>query len=130
MSITLLIAIAIGGAIGAISRFFISYTIAQHLTVLFPWGTIVANVTGCFLIGVITELTNWISLSSTLRTMLLVGILGAFTTFSTFTLETISLARDGEWFMVALNLTLNLFFGFLAWVLGLLLTRGFTRVIV
>lgn len=123
MSIATVVSVAIGGAFGAVSRFMISTAVAQRLPVVFPWGTLVANVIGCFILGALYEASSSITLSPTFRAMLSVGFIGALTTFSTFTLETVNLLREGEWNLVFLNVAGSLVFGFVACVLGLWAVR-------
>lgn len=102
------IAVAAGGAIGAVLRFAISRGAAQALGAGFPWGTLFVNALGAFAIGI---LVAWFSLrlnvSPALRAMVLTGLLGALTTFSTFSLETLELARSGAVARAAMNVGVN-----------------------
>ena len=87
--ISLLIAVALGGAIGSSFRFLVSYFL--------PFGTLIVNLTGSFLIGLISALVSEkFSVSPELRLLLITGMLGGFTTFSTFSYESVSLLVGGE----------------------------------
>jgi CrcB protein len=101
-----IIGVALGGALGASSRYFIDRLIEQHTFSVFPWATFTINLTGCFLIGVITEaLVDRHHLPAWIRVGLVVGVIGGYTTFSTFAQESLTLleARD---FAVTLTYTL------------------------
>ncbi len=89
--------VILGAAIGASARYVLSGWISSATTGDFPWGTLAVNLLGCLIIGVawgVGEHGDW---SIGLRTFLFVGILGSFTTFSSFGLETLSLIRGGGW---------------------------------
>lgn len=88
--------IAIGGAVGAVLRYLVCGIISNYTRPDFPWGTMVVNVTGAFLIGIIWHIFEKSSLTPEMRMLYMTGVLGAFTTFSTFALETLNLFRDGE----------------------------------
>jgi CrcB protein len=91
------LAVALGGAIGSVLRFVISTAATNRFGPGFPMGTFAINVTGSFAIGVVAELalTRAFGVSAEVRTFLVVGILGGYTTFSSFTLESLNLLRDG-----------------------------------
>jgi CrcB protein len=99
--------IAIGGAIGSVGRFWLSGLIANRFGATFPWGTIIVNVTGCLVIGFFNTLTGtegrWL-VSPTTRTFFMIGICGGYTTFSSFSLQTLNLANDGEWLYAGANI--------------------------
>lgn len=108
----LLAAIAAGGAIGALGRHYVNVLALAWFGTAFPWGTLTVNIAGSFLMGVFVELSALVwSPGPTLRAMLTVGMLGAFTTFSTFSLETALLYERGQLglaaFYVLLSLTLS-----------------------
>ena len=88
-----------GGFLGAIARYLLSGFVQQRAAGLFPWGTLVVNVTGCFLMGVLAELAESRGyLSAEQRAFMVVGVLGGFTTFSAFSLDSALLIERGEWF--------------------------------
>ena len=102
--------VGLGGALGSIARFWASGFVARHIGETFPVGTLVVNVTGSFLIGFFATLTGpegrWL-VSPGARTFFMVGICGGYTTFSSFSLQTLNLARDGEWFQAGANAVLS-----------------------
>lgn len=84
------------GFFGAVARYQLDGLISRHTDGAFPWGTFVVNLSGCFVLGLIsTLLVGRMVADSALRTALTVGFLGAYTTFSTFTLQGVRLAQDG-----------------------------------
>jgi CrcB protein len=102
--------IALGSALGGISRFWLSGVIARTFGETFPWGTLIVNVSGSFLIGLIAALTGpdgRVFASSTARLALMAGFCGGYTTFSSFSLQTLSLAQDGDWIGVGANIVLS-----------------------
>lgn len=129
MSPSLLVSVALGGAAGAVGRFLVSYAVAQRLAVVFPWGTLVVNVAGSYLLGALYEVSAVVTLDTNLRAMVTIGFVGAFTTFSTFALETVTLLRDGEWGLVAANVTASLFLGLAACLLGVWTVRLAVRLV-
>ncbi len=88
--------IILGGGVGAISRYGLSRLIAQAHNDPFPWGTFVVNVVGAFLIGFLYQLFDRVFVSSEFKNFLTVGLVGAFSTFSIFTIEAVVLFREGE----------------------------------
>jgi CrcB protein len=82
-------------AVGAPSRYLLDGWVQDRTSGAFPWGTFIVNVSGCMLLGVLTGLGQYHELDATTRTVLGTGGLGAYTTFSTFTFETVRLAEDG-----------------------------------
>jgi fluoride exporter len=102
-----LLCIAIGGAVGSLLRYGLSGAVYSYSTSIFPWGTLSVNLVGSLVIGLLWGLFEVIVVSTSLKALLLVGVLGGFTTFSTFTLETFSLLRDGEVKMALLNIFLS-----------------------
>ena len=92
--------IFVGGGLGSLARFALSAVIAQRFGETFPWGTFVVNVLGSFVIGFFATLTGTESryfVGPTGRQFFMTGVLGGFTTFSSFSLQTLNLAREGDW---------------------------------
>jgi CrcB protein len=113
-----------GGGAGAMLRYALSLWVDARSGPGFPWGTFAVNVTGCFAIGVLATLADehaWIS--PTARLLLVSGLLGGFTTFSTFGMETWQLIEDGAGWLALANAGGSLAAGVAAVVLGALLTR-------
>lgn len=107
MPLQMYLAVATGGAVGTAARFFLSGLIANAFGQTFPWGTLIINVTGSFIIGFFGTLTGpdgRVLVSGTVRQFVMVGICGGYTTFSSFSLQTLSLAQDGEWLYAAGNI--------------------------
>ncbi len=99
--------IALGGAIGSTGRYWLSGIIAQAFGETFPWGTLIVNVTGSFVIGFFAVLTGpdgRVYASSIIRQFVIVGICGGYTTFSSFSLQTLNLMNDGEWLRAGSNI--------------------------
>jgi len=122
--------VTIGGATGALARYWLSGWIQGVSGGVFPLGTLVVNIVGCLLLGVGMQGMEVLPVSAALRTMLTVGFLGAFTTFSTFSYETVTLLRDGDWTRAALYTAVSVGLGLAAVVAGMavasavLATRG------
>ncbi|MBI1196119.1 MAG: fluoride efflux transporter CrcB [Gammaproteobacteria bacterium] len=119
-----LIAIALGGAAGAVLRYEASTTVYRVLGQAFPYGTLTVNTVGSLCMGFLYVLfLDRFPASPELRALLLVGLLGAFTTFSTFSLETLNLLEQGESIKALLNVLLSVVLCIgSAWV-GLILGR-------
>jgi fluoride exporter len=102
--------VALGGALGSVARYGVSLGAARWLGIAFPWGTLFVNVAGSFAIGVLGGLimTDERALGVEARAFVMVGILGGFTTFSSFSLETLALARNGAFGAAAANAGLSL----------------------
>lgn len=110
--------VGIGGFIGAIARYTITSNTQKLITSQLPYGTLLVNVLGGFLIGVIMELSLNTNMSPNLKLLLTTGILGGLTTFSTFSHETISLFYSGNYLYGFLNVVLNLVLSFVGVVIG------------
>lgn len=116
--------VGIGGFIGASLRYIISIQSIKWFGTNFPVGTLIVNVLGGFLMGVIMQLsTDTALISPNQRLILTTGILGGLTTFSTFSLETTNLFGDAKYVLGTLNISLNLFFSLLGLILGKLLIQ-------
>jgi len=119
-----LIAIAAGGAIGALLRYWVSSGVHLVAGRSFPYGTLTVNVLGSLLIGLLYVLFNErFELAAPWRALLMVGVLGAFTTFSTFSMETLELLEQGEVVKALLNVLLNVGLCVLAAWIGVIITR-------
>ncbi len=115
--------VALGGACGSLLRYLASGTIYLYLGASFPYGTLFVNILGSFIIGVLSELVTYFSWGPSIRSFLLIGLLGGFTTFSSYSIETVNLFRDGEIIMASLNLFLNNLLSISLALLGLVGTR-------
>jgi len=119
-----LVWLALAGAIGTLARYGLAGFVHKINGVSFPWGTVVVNLVGCFLAGLFWSLfeNRW-SVSGETRTIVLVGFMGAFTTFSALIFETGELFRSAEWLRAAANLTMQNGLGFFALFIGAALGR-------
>lgn len=102
--------IALGSAIGGVLRFWCSGAIARAFGETFPWGTLCVNIVGSFLIGLVAVSTGpdgRLIVGPAARQLVMVGVFGGFTTFSSFSLQTLNLARDGEWALAGANILLS-----------------------
>ena len=94
---SLLVWIALGGALGALARYGLGGWVQGGTAGTFPWGTLVVNVLGCFLLGFAFRMLQFSVLPPALRGAVTVGFLGAFTTFSTFSVEAVGLIQEERW---------------------------------
>ncbi|NOQ80153.1 MAG: fluoride efflux transporter CrcB [Gammaproteobacteria bacterium] len=118
-------AIAAGGAFGAIMRFWVSGGVYAWLGRDFPYGTLSVNVIGSFFIGIASILlTEKLTLTAEVRSFVMIGFLGAFTTFSTFSLETLFLLQEGLLIKAAGNILTNVLFCIMATWGGMILARS------
>ncbi len=107
------IVIGLGGALGSMLRFGLGTLIdsnVQKTGYIFPWGTIVVNITGCFVIGFIFTISGGegrLMLSTLTRQFIMIGILGGYTTFSSFSLQTLTLAQSGQMWGALANVLLS-----------------------
>jgi CrcB protein len=121
--------VCLGGALGTGARFLISSGMARAFGPQFPRGTILVNVTGSFLIALVLELSlRTGAISPTMRIFLATGVMGGYTTYSSFNQETLRLAEDGSYALAALNLGLTVLACLVAGVLGLLAARALSGV--
>ena len=120
-----LVVIALGGAFGAIMRFFVSSGVYHWLGRGFPYGTLTVNILGSFLIGLLTEalVLQRIAITMEYRAAILVGFMGSFTTFSTFSLETLYLLEQGNLLKASLNIVISVCACIFAVWIGLLAGR-------
>ena len=123
-----ILAIALGGSFGALSRYFVSKMIANFTGGSFPWGTLTVNAVGAFILGFLYVFFDRLIVPDAVKSFMAIGFLGAFTTFSTFALESVNLFRDGEIKYGIMNILLNNVIGIIAVLAGLFLARFiFTR---
>jgi fluoride exporter len=102
--------IAIGSALGGMGRYLCTGLAARFIGETFPWGTLIENVVGSFIIGFFATLTGpdgRLFVGSITRQFVLVGFCGGYTTFSSFSLQTLNLMQDGEWAYAGLNITVS-----------------------
>ena len=100
-----------GGGLGSLARWGLSGFVANRFGQTFPWGTLIVNITGCFVIGLFATATGpdgrWMA-PAPFRQFFMLGVCGGYTTFSSFSLQTLNLAEDGEWFRAGANAVLSL----------------------
>ncbi len=120
--------VAIGGALGSVARFWMSGIIASKFGETFPWGTIIVNVVGSFVIGFLAALNipegRW-QLAPGARVFLMIGVCGGYTTFSSFSLQTLRLMQEREWLYAGGNILLSMTACLVAVWLGYLLGATF-----
>lgn len=114
-----LILIALGGMTGALARYGLSRFVQLSVNQIFPWGTLFVNLSGSLAIGLFYELFDRAVIPSDLRSLITIGFLGAYTTFSTYSLETINLLREGEIRLCLINVILSNVLGLVLVVLGM-----------
>jgi CrcB protein len=102
--------VALGSVLGGTARFWLSGLVARRVGETFPWGTVVVNVSGAFLLGILAASAATHGIFANLRPwqFAAIGILGTYTTVSSFSLQTLALARDGEMMRAACNIMLSL----------------------
>jgi fluoride exporter len=123
--------VAAGSMVGGISRFWVSRVVAERVGETFPWGTIFINISGSFVIGLLAALTQpdgrWSTSRSFVTQLCMVGICGGYTTFSSFSLQTLNLVRAGQWLSAGGNIAISvvacLMAVWLGFMLGLVINR-------
>jgi CrcB protein len=123
--------IALGGALGSVGRYALSGLVAERTGGTFPWGTLAINVSGSFIIGLLAALAEPGSrryVGPTGRAFLMYGVCGGYTTFSSFSLQTLELIHEGDWAKAGLNafasVALCLIAVWLGYLIGLSLNNG------
>jgi fluoride exporter len=111
--------LVVGGAVGASARYLVTRAVQTRTRSELPWGTVVVNVTGAFLLGVVTGAGIHHGLTETSRTVLGVGFCGAYTTFSTLAVETVRLVEDGAVSAAVRNLVISVAVGLIAAAAGM-----------
>ena len=120
--------IAIGSALGGVARYGLSRAVALRYGDTFPWGTLVVNVVGSWVIGLFAALTaamGPLGNEPAARQLVIVGLCGGYTTFSSFSLQTLNLSRGGEWLSAAANTLASVVLCYLAAWLGFVLGGRF-----
>ena len=115
----MLLYIAAGGAAGTLARYALAGWVHSHTASAFPWGTFAVNAIGSLLIGFTVRVLEVAAVTTELRALLTLGLLGGFTTFSTYTWESVALIRDGEWAQAAGYALGSLIVGLIAVILGI-----------
>jgi CrcB protein len=112
--------VGIGGFIGAMLRYLVGGFVQQlSQSIHFPYGTLTVNIVGCFFLGLLSHLAELnIGVTSEVRLMVMIGLLGSFTTYSTFCNETMNLMQDQRFFLALVNIGVHLFLGLGAVMLG------------
>jgi len=113
--------VALGGALGSVARYGCGALAARLVGIAFPWGTLFANVTGSFVIGVLAALLTTDGrqlIAGDARAFLMIGLLGGFTTFSSFSVDTLNLARSGAWGAATANVVASVALSLIAVWLG------------
>lgn len=126
MPFQLYLVVMLGGALGSALRMFASQWMSDHVTATFPLGTLFVNVTGSFVIGIfggLTEPDGPLLVHPLVRQGVMVGVCGGYTTFSSFSIQTLELARDGEWLYAGANVLLSTALCLVAVWLGLISAR-------
>ena len=124
MQLGILLAVALGGALGSLLRYFVAGAVQSATWPGFPWGIFVVNVTGGFAMGIIVELSALkLNLTPEVRAFLTVGILGGYTTFSTFSLDSALLIERGDYSGAALYIAGSALLSILALFAGLWFVR-------
>ena len=121
------ILVMLGGAVGTGARFWVSGFIAERAGEFFPLGTLVVNVSGSFVVGFFAAFTGPegpVLVSPRFRQFFMIGVCGGYTTFSSFSLQTLDLVRDGDWFKAGLNAVLSFVCCLIAVWVGRILALG------
>ena len=122
-----LLAVATGGALGAVARYLGAGWVQDLSGGFFPWGTFVVNAVGCLLLGFSLVWLQGTLASTEMRDLVTIGFLGSFTTFSTFSYETVAMLRDGEWWRAGGYAAGGVAIGLAAVVVGGVLARVILR---
>lgn len=118
----------LGGALGSSARYLVALWMANHYGSRFPWGTFTVNVLGSFLIGLLATLADEAGrIGPGARVFLVVGVLGGFTTFSSFALETLRLAEQRDLSRAVANIAGSILIAFAAAILGIITGRGLAQ---
>ncbi len=121
----ILLAIGTGSFIGGVLRYLLSQLVQTKFLSTFPFGTLTVNIIGCFLIGLVFGLTDRGTLTQEWRLFLATGVLGGFTTFSAFSIESLSLFRDGQFFYATVYISSTVVVGIIATFIGFAIIKLF-----
>ena len=113
------------GAAGTLARYWLSGAVQRFTSATFPWGTLAVNASGCFLFGLVWSLAEErLLISGQTRLILLIGFMGAFTTFSTYMFETRQMLAGSEWMLASANFVMENVAGLVLLILGTVLGRA------
>ena len=124
VDVGIVVGLAVAGAIGAPARYLVDAFVSHRTRAAFPWGTLVVNVTGCFLLGIIAGAAMYHAFPDTATVWLGTGFCGAYTTFSTFTFETTALLRDSRPLAALLYVGASVLLGLAASAIGYVIGRA------
>lgn len=117
--------VGVGGFVGSVARYLVAILFSSQISSVFPFATLTVNILGCFLIGILFALSDRGNvLSPEWRILLATGFCGGFTTFSTFSYESLRLMQDGEYLYLAAYVFISVFVGLTATYLGIALVRS------
>lgn len=119
----IILVIGLGSFIGGVFRYLITLFIQNKFISTFPYGTLGVNVIGCFLIGIVYAMSENGNVNAEWRLFLATGILGGFTTFSSFSNETVSMLRDAQYWHAFSYIAFSIFMGLFATFLGIFLIK-------
>jgi CrcB protein len=119
----LLLVVGVGSFIGGISRYLVSLFVQNKFLSTFPYGTLVVNIAGCFLIGIVYALSEKGNVNAEWRLFLITGFLGGFTTFSSFSNETVSMLRDAQYWQALSYIGISIIVGLAATFGGISLIK-------
>ncbi len=122
-----LLIIAIGGGIGTLARYIVSGLYYKYSSGVFPLSTLIVNLSGSFIIGLLWGFSERFSVTPNLRMFLFIGVLGGYTTFSTLSLETFNLLRNNEYKVALLNMFLTNFIGIILVLTGFIISKYLTN---
>lgn len=119
----ILLFIGLGSFLGGVGRYLLTILIQNRLLTSIPYGTLAVNIIGCFFIGIVYGIAERVNLKAEWQLFLATGILGGFTTFSSFSYETISLLREQQYWYAFFNIGVSIILGLAATLIGILMTK-------